>query len=401
MRNKLYCTMKKIALAIENFSRYKGGAESYAVSLASTLIENGWEIHLFGQSWDAEPQAALFHRIKIPKLLPSWAKMILFALKHRKMVKSQAFDVILGFGNTIYMTVYQSHGGVHRFSTARKVYAETNIILRTIKRLLIAFSVKDKVRHWIESAPFRLNPRPKIIAISQMVRRDMASFYGISEKEIKLTYNGVDTEKYNTNARERLRGPMRQQLGINDDDIAFLFISYDLKKKGIVPLIEASAELKESSVSNFLVLVVGEHPNHSVLRRVSQLGLEDTMFFAGPTRAPEEYYANCDVLVLPTFYDACSLVVLEAMACGLPAITTISNGAAGIITHGKDGYVISHPPFPEELAEAMKALMSHDSLKQVSRQASLTGKRYTLEKNHREMIKVFNEAVRERVQNLL
>jgi len=180
-------------------------------------------------------------------------------------------------------------------------------------------------------------------------------------------------------------------LGINDDDIAFLFISYDLKKKGIVPLIEASAELKESSVSNFLVLVVGGHPKHSVLRRVSQLGLEDTMFFVGPTRTPEEYYANCDVLVLPTFYDACSLVVLEAMACGLPAITTISNGAAGIITHGKDGYVISHPPNFNELADAMKACFSQETLGRMSNEASLTGQRYSLERNHLEMLRVFNE----------
>lgn len=388
--------MKKIALAIENFSKYKGGAESYAVSLASTLVENGWETHLFGLSWDGEPHAAFFHRIKIPRFLPSWAKMILFALKHKKMVKSQTFDVILGFGNTIYMNVYQSHGGVHRFSTARKVYAERSRILRLIKRLLIFLSVKDKVRHWIESAPFRLSSRPKIIAISQMVREDMASFYGISEKEIGLIYNGVDTEKYNTNMRERLRGPMRQQLGINDDDIAFLFISYDLKKKGIVPLIEASAELKTSSVYNLKVLVVGERPYHSVLRLVSEVGLKDTVLFMGPTTNPEEYYANCDVLVLPTYYDACSLVVIEAMCCGLPAITTVCNGAAGIITNGKDGYVISHPPVHTELAQGMKAFMSQERLKEMSREASSNGEKYSIRKNHLEMMMAFNRLTESR-----
>jgi hypothetical protein len=98
-----------------------------------------------------------------------------------------------------------------------------------IKRLLIAFSVKDKVRNWIESAPFRLNPRPKIIAISQMVREDMALFYRIKEEEIEIIYNGIDTKKYNTGLRVSLRGSIQQQLGITDNDIAFLFISYDLK----------------------------------------------------------------------------------------------------------------------------------------------------------------------------
>jgi len=390
--------VKKIALAIEDFSRHKGGAESYAVSLASSLVENGWEIHLYGYNWDGEPSTALFHRVKVPRLLPSWAKMILFALRHRAMVEGQDFDVILGFGNTTYMNVYQSHGGVHRYSTARKVHAESNPILRLLKRALIALSVKDKVRHWIESAPFRTEPRPRIIAISSMVREDMAAFYRIDQEKIDLIYNGIDTRKYNIGLRERLRGPLRERLGIEHNDIAFLFISYGLKKKGIVPLIEATAHLRRSNVCSFKLLAVGEPPYPSLLRRIARLGLEDTVIFAGPTRTPEEYYANCDVLVMPTFYDACSLVVMEGMACGLPAITTVSNGAAGIITNGKDGYIISYPPVPTELAEAMKAFFSQGRLKRMSRTASLTGKRYSLERNHREMISIFNEIGGQRVQ---
>ena len=57
--------MKKIAFALEKFSRYAGGAESYAVSLVTTLIENGWEVHLFGESWDGEPKEAFFHEIQV------------------------------------------------------------------------------------------------------------------------------------------------------------------------------------------------------------------------------------------------------------------------------------------------------------------------------------------------
>ncbi len=93
--------MKKIALAIENFSRYGGGAESYAVELAQSLIENGWDVHCYGELWGGEPNSAVFHHISIPKFLPTWMRMVLFALKHKKMVKKERFDVVLGFGNTI------------------------------------------------------------------------------------------------------------------------------------------------------------------------------------------------------------------------------------------------------------------------------------------------------------
>ena len=346
-------------------------------------------------SWDGEPPAAYFHRIRIPRRLPSWVKMILFALQHRSMVKGKGFDVVLGFGNTICMNVYQSHGGVHRFSTSRKAHSEGNSILRLLKRVLIVLSPKDKARQWIESAPFRIEPRPRIIAISEMVRDDMASFYGIGKEVIELIYNGIDTERYNIALRERFRGPMRERLGLKEGDIAFLFISYDLRKKGIVPLIEAVAQLRRSEVGGFKLVVVGEPPSPALSRRIAQLNLEETVIFAGPTKGPGDYYANCDVLVLPTFYDACSLVVMEAMACGLPAITTAANGASGIITHGKDGYIIPHPPNCNELADVLKACFSQETLGRMSKEASLTGQRYSLERNHLEMLRVFNEVAGE------
>ena len=320
--------------------------------------------------------------------------MILFAFQHKSMVKGKDFDVILGFGNTIYMNVYQSHGGVHRFSTSRKVYSESNSVLRLLKRMLIVLSPKDKARHWIESAPFRIKPRPQIIAISEMVRDDMVSFYGVDKDVIELVYNGIDTERYNIGLRERLRGPLRESLGLKEEDIAFVFMSYDLRKKGIAPLIDAVAQLRRSKVGRFKLLVVGEKPHPALSRRISDLDLEETVIFAGPTKSPGEYYANCDVLVLPTFYDACSLVVMEAMACGLPAITTTANGASGIITHGKDGYNISHPPNSNELADAMKACFSQETLECMSKEASLTGQRYSLKRNHLEMLRIFDEVTR-------
>ena len=384
--------MKKIAFAIEKFSRYAGGAESYAVSLATFLVENGWEVHLFGETWDGEPEAAVFHKITVPKYLPVWLKMVLFALNHKKAVKNRDFDVVLGFGNTLYMNVYQSHGGVHWLSTKRKVYSEKSKIKRVIKRLIIVLSLKQWVRAWIESAPFRLDPRPRIVAISQMIKNDMESFFRAKGVEIEVVYNGVDTSRYNQNLRHDLRGPLRRQLGIIEDEVVFLFISYDLKKKGIEPLVGAVSQLKKMGNTEFKVMVIGGLPYKALSRQIKALNIEDKILFTGPVRSTEEYYANSDVFVLPTYYDACSLVVIEAMASGLPSITTTSNGAAGIITDGKDGYTISHPPGSLDLANKMQLLLDEERRQQMSREALCTGGSYSAEKNHQEMIMILSEA---------
>jgi UDP-glucose:(heptosyl)LPS alpha-1,3-glucosyltransferase len=384
--------MKKIALAMEKFSRYAGGAESYAVALASTLIEKGWDVHLYGEAWDNEPKEAVFHKIYIPKYLPAWFKLLLFAWKHKIMVRHEPYDVIMGFGNTIYMNVYQSHGGVHQFSTARKVYSEKNVFLRIIKRVFILLSIKYWTRAWIEAAPFRLKPRPIIIAIANMIKDDMELFFHTKPGEIEIIYNGVDTNRYNQTLRSRLRGNLRKQWGVNKNDTVFLFVSYDLKKKGIEPLVEAAANLKKSGGGDFKIVVVGGKPYHSLEKIIAKLDIKDKLVFTGRVKSTEEVYANSDVFVLPTYYDACSLVVIEAMASGLPAITTIYNGAAGIIDDGKNGYIIPHPPNSSELANKMRLLMDNSSKHKMSKNASVKGKKYSTQKNHKEVISLLGNA---------
>ena len=87
-------SQKTIAMALEKFSVFCGGAESYAVSLAKTLVEKGWQVHFYGEQWDGIPEQAVFHKIAVPKFLPSGAKMLTFAIKHRRMIKRNNFDVI-------------------------------------------------------------------------------------------------------------------------------------------------------------------------------------------------------------------------------------------------------------------------------------------------------------------
>lgn len=381
-----------IALALEKFKKHSGGAESYALSLTETLIQRGWEVHLYAQEWDEFPEEAIFHRISIPQYLPAWAQMLFFAFMHKKMAQKANYDVVVGFGNTIFMNVYQSHGGVHRYSTRRKCFSIRNPLLRFLKKVLVLLSVKDKVRGWIESAPLRQHPFPKIIAISQMVVDDLVSCYKIKPTDISLIYNGIDLGKFNPGIRTLYGGDLRKKLDITDDQVVFLFLSYTLRKKGIFPLIEAAAILYEQYKDKFKIVVVGKEPGRSVRGKVNEYGLADVVLFPGPTKNPMLYFANADVFVLPTYYDTCSLVTIEAMACGLPVITTEYNGAAGIIDAGIDGHVIRHPPDPKELAGVMAVYFSHVKLQEMSKRAVEKAQAYSLTANHDAVIKVCEEA---------
>jgi UDP-glucose:(heptosyl)LPS alpha-1,3-glucosyltransferase len=384
----------KIAMAIENFSVSHGGAESYAVELARFLVSEGWEVHFFGHSWDHDPPEAVFHRIRrLPARLPASIKILDFALCHRRMVARMDFDVILGSGNTILMNVYQSHGGVHRLSNLRKLQAVGNQFLRFLKGAGLFLSPKYHARAWIESAPFRTAKRPIIIAISDMVRDDMADYFGRDRDGIRLVYNGIDVARFGARSAEK-RAEVRQKLGF-EDEILFLFMAYDFRKKGLRHMLEAAAELRgRVGPRRIGVVVVGGSPSPALSRFVRRLGIEDLVFFNGPTKVPEAFYSACDVFMLPTFYDACSLVVFEAMAAGLPVITTKNNGASGVITHGVDGAVLGNPWNIGEMADTMEMFLDKDLLQSASKAAERTAAHYTLKNNHSKMLEIFDEAAR-------
>jgi UDP-glucose:(heptosyl)LPS alpha-1,3-glucosyltransferase len=233
-----------------------------------------------------------------------------------------------------------------------------------------------------------MKQRPVIIAISEMVRQDMADYFAINSDEIKLIYNGIEYAKFST-LESAGRNSLRERWGF-DKEILFLFMAYDFRKKGVSYLVEAAGKLRQDLAAGaFGVVIVGGPPSLQIRRMVKQLKLSDTVVFPGPTTEPETFYHACDVFILPTFYDACSLVVLEAMAAGLPAVTTVFNGAAGIITEGRDGLILKDPRNTDEMSAAMKRFLDRNILRDSSAAARLTASNYTIERNHHQMIDVF------------
>jgi UDP-glucose:(heptosyl)LPS alpha-1,3-glucosyltransferase len=233
-----------------------------------------------------------------------------------------------------------------------------------------------------------------------MVRNDMADYFGVAKDTIKLVYNGIDDARFGEPENpEAYR--LRRDMGF-DEQVLFLFMAYDFRKKGVRNLIEAAASLRDLvGDKRFGVVVVGRPPSPALAHLVRQLQLSDMLAFPGPTKQPELYYQACDVFVLPTFYDACSLVVFEAMAAGLPAITTVHNGASVIVRQGVDGMILQDPNNISELTDAMSFFLDTEVLRSASHAARLTAAQYTLKSNHQQMIEVLTDAARSRVRGTL
>lgn len=379
--------MKKIrfATAILNFSKQKGGAERYLVDLSTRMINEGHEVHVFAENWDEEDQRIHLHHVKtIP--FPKSLRLLSFAIRATKEMEKGSYDITLGVGNTFRSTILQPHGGVHWAWFWRSLRAYDHPILWTIKFLGRILSPKQWMNGYIEDAPYRGKNLPKIIAISDMVKQDMIRWYKVPEDRITVVYNGVNIERFHPRNRQ-YREEIRKRYGIGDE-IVILFVSNNFRMKGLNYLMKALSNLKKEGSSPFKLLVLGRDRQRLYLHLAKKIGISNEIIFAGSTDQPEKYYGAADLLVHPTFYDPCSLTVLEALASGLPVITTYSNGASRIITQAQEGFVIPNPRDEKTLAQRISFFMDPNIRNRATIAARRLAENYSIERNWMEM-KIF------------
>lgn len=381
--------MKKIrfAVGLRDFSKKKGGAERYLADLCTRMATEGHEVHVYTEHQGEEDPDIYFHSVKtIP--FPKSLRHLSFAVRATKKIENGNYDITFGVGNTLKADILQPHGGVHWAWFWRSLRIYGNPLLWLIKFLGRIISPKQWVSGWIEDAPYQKKRLQSVIAISDMVKQDIIRWYHIPEERITVVYNGVDIEHFHPRNRQH-REEIRIRHGIGRDELVFLFVSNNFRMKGLDFLIKALAELKKEGSLFFKLLVVGRDRKEPYLHLGKKLGISERVIFAGSTDEPEKYYGAADLLIHPTFYDACSLTVLEALASGLPVITTYSNGASGIITQGQEGFIVSDPRDIQDLVEKITFFLDHEKVQRVSNAARHLAESHSLERNWREVKSVF------------
>lgn len=359
----------KIGLAIYNFDPKKGGAERYTYDLAGRLAAKGHEVVVFCVRGTEFPPVKLIPLKTIT--YPHWLRNLTFALAHRSALEGHRPDVMLGYGNVLSLDVYQSHGGVQSIWMEREIASYGPGGKRGLKPLLLRSSINQAVQRWIDGYAVRKKQFSRIVAISDMVRDHMSEHFGIEKDRFDIVYNGVDTVRFSP-AASPPPGPT-----------AVLFCAGNFRLKGLGPLIRAFARVVDRG-KDVRLMVMGRGNREFYTKMIDEAGLRDRVDFVGETSRPEDVYRKAHVLAHPTYYDACSLTTMEAMASGLPVITTRWNGACAFVSP-EEGFVIDEPDNIDALASAILALTETDRRTAMGRAARRKMEQFTMERNADEM----------------
>lgn len=236
-----------------------------------------------------------------------------------------------------------------------------------------------------------VRPRAQLILIARKTAEDLDRFYGAHDP-LPVVYMGIDHSIFNPGSRLAQRAQARKDLGIAAGQFVFVLVGNDWRKKGLFTLLNALPRLSDLPV---LLLVAGNDEKHSYESQIRNSMLSSRIRFLPSRGDVAFYYAAADVYVGPSIEDTFAQPPAEAMACGLPVITTATNGTAEIMTQGVDGLILNEPDDATALASLMRRVYEDGELRQkLGENAARTALQYTWDRNAEQFREIFATILR-------
>ena len=374
----------RIGLVLEQFDPSRGGREQWTWSFTQRLLELDHEVHVVARS--CSPKA---RRLPIAcHVIQCDPSPMAFAEAARGVLEPLALDIVHDMGMGWYCDVFHPHGGSMASSAERKLLFLPPW-LRGLKRIANRMLPRHRTFHALMQRQYADHGQI-VLALSRASAADFQRFHGVAPERIRIVYNGVDTERFSPRQCRPLRQSARDGLGLEDDTVAALIVAHNFRLKGVGTLLKAMLRLRTAGRKLRLVIVGGKHID-SWRRYVARLGLGEQVIFVGRVEDPLPYYAAADCYVHPTYYDPCSLVVLEAAACGLPLITSRYNGASEIFRDGADVLLVNDPAADAAMAEAMRTLLDDAARRRLGEAARATILKHSFQRNVDQIMEIYRE----------
>jgi UDP-glucose:(heptosyl)LPS alpha-1,3-glucosyltransferase len=311
----------KLAIVRQKYTAF-GGAERFVERALEALRAKGVDVSIIAREWQGDLQGV---RVNPFYLGRTWRDAG-FARGVQRLMAQKRFDLVQSHERIPGCDIYRAGDGVH--ATWLELRNQPFDRLAPWHRYTLA----------AEAEMFRHPGLRAVICNSRMVKDDIARRFGVPDEKLQVIYSGVDLDAFHPRLREEHGQAFRQKVGVGETAPVILFVGSGYERKGLPTLLRA---LSLMSRSDARLWVVGRDKHESLMRKLAQtLGVDDRVLFLGAQADVKPFYGAADVFALPTLYDPFPNVALEALACGLPLVTTTTCGAAELITTD-NGRVIS------------------------------------------------------------
>jgi len=321
--------MKKYRLAlVRQKYRPDGGAERFVSRALEALGEHDLELNVITREWQGASKPEWHIHICNPFKWGRISRERGFAHAARALWEEQQFDLVQSHERIAGCDIYRAGDGVHQCWLEQR------------QRILPGWQgkhlLKSRYHCYVMNAEREMYASPAlkgVICNAEMVKQEIIDTFAVPASKITVIYNAVDQQRFAPPSHQDFIA-LRQQWQIPLDATCFVFVGSGFERKGLAQAIKAIAP------SDRHLIVIGKDKEASRYQNLAKtLGCEARIHFFGMQHDTLPFYQMADGLLLPTLYDPFPNVILEAMSCGLPVITSTRCGGAEFITQGQNGYV--------------------------------------------------------------
>ena len=384
----------RLALNYQRVDPNRGGAETYVVDLCHRLVRLGHAVDLYAEWWREGVLPPEVRCVPVPALGRSkLERMVSFGGNSEDALQAAEHDCSVGFINTWHHDVLIPQGGVHRGSLDANSKRYPAGWRRGLYRLGKMANPKFWAYQAIERKQYDPDRPTRYVAVSQMVKEHLQRFHHLPKNRIHVIPNAIDADRLGVTHPAAVRCKFRNEVGLAPDDLVGLFVGHNYWLKGLAPLLHALAARKQRrpDARPIKLVVCGGGSVGPFRRMVERLGLNQSVHLLGFYDDVRACYWSSDFFVSPTYYDPCSLVVFEALACGLPVITPACNGAGEVMTDGREGYVATAPDALGEIVSALDHMAIDSERLEMSGHARRLGLEQSMDRHVARLVKVFED----------
>lgn len=349
--------MMKLAFCLFKYYPY-GGLERDFLQIAKTCLARGHEIHVFTTQWQGEiPEKFNIHTIK-PFGFTNHGRAKSFAKKIAQLNKeNKEFDYIMGFNRLPNLDFYFAADPCF----AKEAQQKHPVLYKILPRY--------KIFADLEKSVFSKDSRTKILLLNPAHLLEFVTYYQTPKRRFMLLAPGINEDRKRPDNQIEIRKQMRQQYDIHDDEKILLMVGSDFKRKGLDRALLALDALPKSIKEKTHLWIVGQGDAQP----------HDRVKYWGPQDNITDFYAAADCLLHPAYQETAGMVLIEALAAGLPVIVTQNCGYAVYIQKAYAGTVIPEPFDQEKLNLTVHNILSNPELLPDYRQNALNyGKSHDL-----------------------
>lgn len=356
----------RIALTVGHFNKL-GGIERVTVQLALGYQALGHEVTVLATDWDRQYEGQFeFIRVQAPES-PGWLRTLTLPGAVSKRLAGHRFDWVHGQGTSTYTCDLLTFHSVHAAWLDVSVRESGAWSPKGIAKRLYPF---HRAAIAVERKQVRTH-HGMIHACSNEVRDEVIHYYGADPAKVVAVPWGIELDVFRPDAAERTR--IRAEWGVGPADKVLLLVANEFNRKGLGPTVEALAKLGRSDVR---LMVAGRGDPEPYRALIERLGLTQRVTFLGHVPV-NPVYQGADLFVMPSTYEGWGLVIGEALAAGLPVVTSRFPGSIAMVEPGENGLLLEDARDADELAKAIETALVPAALARMSERARPSVERYS------------------------